>query len=153
MSLPNLRKPAATRGPDHSRDLEEVYDQIGRWMTSVFDDANDVFQTWSPLGDVIETPDAYLVEVDLPGVKRDDIDIEFDGRELRITGELKEKEREGLFRRRTRRIGRFEYRTTLPPGTQANEDAVEATLDDGVLTVRIPKDEAAKPRRIKIHGG
>jgi HSP20 family protein len=101
----------------------------------------------------METPDAYVVDIDLPGVSRDDINVEFDGHELLITGELKEKERTGILRRRTRRIGRFEYRAMLPRDANVDENAVEATLDEGVLTVRIPKNEAAKPRRIEVSGG
>ncbi|WP_051796044.1 Hsp20/alpha crystallin family protein [Kibdelosporangium aridum] len=66
-------------------------------------------------------------------------------RRLTITGELKETEREGLFRRRT---GHFEYRTTLP--RNVDTDKIDARLASGVLTVRIPKAEAAKPRRIEI---
>jgi HSP20 family protein len=51
-------------------------------------------------------------------------------------------------RRRTRRTGQFEYRVMLPG--QANEDGIEANLHDGVLTVRVPKSETAKPRRIEV---
>jgi HSP20 family protein len=121
-------------------------------MTSVFDDSNDLLRTWLPLADVVETPDAYLIDVDLPGVKRDDISIELDGSEVAISGELMEKQREGLFRRRTRRVGRFEYRATLPRDANTDENAVDAKLNDGVLTVKIPKDAEAKPRRIAITG-
>jgi HSP20 family protein len=152
MALPTRRTSTAPPRPDRSREFEELYDQLGRWMTSVFDDANDVLRTWSPLADVVETPDAYLIDVDLPGVKRDDITVELEGNELTISGELKEKQRDGLFRRRTRRVGRFEYRATLPRDVNPDVNAVEAKLNEGVLTVKIPKDEAAKPRRVAISG-
>jgi HSP20 family protein len=151
---PTAYLPAATRGrQQQARQLDELYDQLGRWVSSVFDDSADGLRTWVPLGDVMETPDAYVVDIDLPGVSRDDINVEFDGHELLITGELKEKERTGILRRRTRRIGRFEYRAMLPRDANVDENAVEATLDEGVLTVRIPKNEAAKPRRIEVSGG
>ncbi|WP_347060603.1 Hsp20/alpha crystallin family protein [Blastococcus sp. HT6-30] len=103
---------------------------------------------WAPLADVEETDDAYVVEIDLPGVKRDDIDIQLGDRRLTVSGEVKDKERTGILRRRTRRIGQFQYSVTLPAEVDADE--VSAQLDEGVLTVRVPKPEQAKPRRIQI---
>ena len=107
--------------------------------------------TWSPLADVSETDDAYQIEVDLPGAKREDIDIEMAGQELVISGELRERERAGLLRRGTRRTGRFEYRAHLPG--EVNAEGVGAALRDGVLTVETPKVETAKPRHIEITSG
>ncbi|WP_420856295.1 Hsp20/alpha crystallin family protein [Streptomyces malaysiense] len=69
-------------------------------------------------------------------------------RELRTTGEYKEREREGVLRRSTRRTGRFEYRALLPADVKAEE--ITATLADGVLTVTVPKAQAAKPHHIEI---
>ena len=152
MALPTTRTSTPVRRPDRSREFHDLYDQLGQWMTSALDDSHDLLRTWAPPADVVDTPDAYLIDVDLPGVKRDDIDIELEGNELTISGELKEKEREGMFRRRTRRIGRFEYRVMLPRDASADEKAIEAKLNEGVLTVKIPKTEGAKPRRISISG-
>lgn len=81
---------------------------------------------------------------------RDDITVDLAGSELAVTGELTERERRGLFRYRTRRTGRFSYRAWLPRDIEA--DRVEATLANGVLTVRVPKSEAARPRRIAVRG-
>jgi HSP20 family protein len=119
---------------------------MDEWLESAFNGVT----VWSPLVDVSETPDAYVVEVDLPGVKRDDVAVELVGNTLAVTGELKEKERSGWLRHRTRRRGQFEYRTSLPGVVEP--DQVEANLVDGVLTVRIPRSEAMKPRRIEITG-
>jgi HSP20 family protein len=105
---------------------------------------------WMPLADVSETDDAYVVEVDLPGVNRDQIDIQVQDRELVITGEIPESEQKGRRHRRSRRTGRFEFHTYLPG--DVNADGVNAQLSDGVLTVTIPKSEAAKPRHIEIKG-
>jgi HSP20 family protein len=106
---------------------------------------------WSPSADVSETDDAYLIEVDVPGVKREDLDIEVSDRNLIISGEIKERERVGTLRRATRRTGRFEYQTLLPG--DINAEGVNATLRDGVLTVKVPKTEASKPRHIEITAG
>lgn len=103
---------------------------------------------FTPLADVEETEDAYLVEVELPGVKRADVDIEMAGRRVSVRGERKEKERVGILRRRERTVGRFSYEVTLPG--DVDEDGVEADLVEGVLTVRLPKPERDRPRRIEI---
>ncbi|MEU9125013.1 Hsp20/alpha crystallin family protein [Streptomyces sp. NPDC048506] len=95
-----------------------------------------------------EADDAYIIEAELPGVKRDDIDVEVSGRELCIAGEYKACEREGVLRRTTRRTGHFEYRSLLPTDVKTGE--VKANLTDGVLTVTVPKAQAAKPRHIEI---
>ncbi|WP_447002129.1 Hsp20/alpha crystallin family protein [Saccharothrix isguenensis] len=150
MTLPAVRSSGPVGRWDPFREFEDLYRQLGRWMDSVAGHLDDTVATWSPSADVTETEDAYLVGVELPGVKRDDISIDLVGNELAISGELKERERQGLFRHRTRRTGQFSYRVTLPHDVDA--DKVEANLTDGVLTVRVPKSEAAKPRRIAITG-
>ncbi|GLZ27884.1 heat-shock protein Hsp20 [Lentzea sp. NBRC 105346] len=150
MALPAVRSSAPLGRWDPFREFEDLYGQLGRWMESVAGTVGDRVRAWAPLADVTETGEAYLVEVELPGVKRDDITVDLAGTELSISGEVKEKERQGLFRHRTRRVGQFSYRVTLPQDVDA--DKIQADLADGVLTVRVPKTEAAKPRRIAING-
>jgi HSP20 family protein len=103
-------------------------------------------RAFTPPVDIEETDDAYVIEAELPSVKRDDIDIELEGNELQISGEVKQ--REGKFRRRTRRVGRFELRVVLPDGVDGS--GVDAKLDHGVLTVRVPKAERAQRRKIDV---
>ena len=103
---------------------------------------------WSPPVDIEEQDDAYVIEAELPGVQKDDVNIELQSNELMVTGEIKEREREGILRKRTRRIGRFEYRVRLPE--QVDSDNVAAKLNDGVLTVRVPKVQRADRRQIKV---
>ncbi|WP_424862842.1 Hsp20/alpha crystallin family protein [Streptomyces sp. MMS24-I29] len=95
------------------------------------------------MADLHEMDDTYVVEAELPGITREDIYIEGSERKLCITGKYKEYEREGVLRRSTRRTGRFEYRALLPADVGAEE--ITATLADGVLTVTVPKAQAAKP--------
>jgi len=73
-------------------------------------------QSWAPLADLSETDQAYLAEVELPGVARDDIRVELAGQELVISGEFTDSGsgRQGRALRRGRRSGRFEYRVLLP---------------------------------------
>src|ERR687896_1516173 len=103
---------------------------------------------WSPLVDLEEHDDAYVVEANPPGVKAENVNVELVGNELMITGEIKEKERRGPVRRKNRRTGRFDYRVSLP--AHVDPEKVEAKLTDGVLEVRVPKSERAERRRIEI---
>lgn len=103
---------------------------------------------FTPLADVEEADDAYTAEIELPGVKRDDVSVEVSGRRLTVTAERKERERAGILRRRTRVAGRFHYEVVLP--AEVDEEGVTASLDEGVLTVRLPKPAALRPRRIPI---
>jgi HSP20 family protein len=155
MTLPTRRSVGQADRWNPLRDFEDFYQQVDRLAQSALGQpalgtAQDG-RPWLPAGDVSETDDAYLVEIELPGVRREDVDIELYGHELVITGELKERERKGLLRRRTRRVGQFEYRVTLPGDIRP--DGVEAALNSGVLSVRVPKMDVAKPNKIKITGG
>lgn len=104
---------------------------------------------WVPQADIVETESAYVVELELPGVWHEDIDLSLKGNELVVTGEVKERKREGLFRRHTRKIGEFEFRATLPG--HLREDEVEASLAFGVLRVYVPKADGVTARKIPIH--
>ncbi len=104
--------------------------------------------TWTPFVDIEEEDEAHVIEAELPGVRREDIAIELVGTELSITGEIRERERKGIVRRRTRRVGRFDYHVTLPSPLEA--EGIEARLADGVLTVRVPKPERARRQRIEV---
>ncbi|WP_143168616.1 Hsp20/alpha crystallin family protein [Amycolatopsis australiensis] len=92
---------------------------------------------------VRETDEAYVVEIETPGVKRREVTAELAGRELTVRGGCTR--RRGLFRRRT---GEFTYRVTLPDEVDA--DRVTASLVKGMLTVRVPKSVWARKRRIAI---
>ena len=135
-------------------DLEQVTQRMRRMLDQTFggfDWPSPLITEgagWSPLVDIEEQDDAYALEVELPGVKREDVNIEVVGNELSITGEIKEKERTGALRRRTRRTGRFEYRVRLPEQVDASK--IEASLDQGVLTVQVPKSERAQRQKIEI---
>ncbi|MGY1820792.1 Hsp20/alpha crystallin family protein [Geodermatophilus sp. SYSU D00079] len=146
MTLPVRTPSRSVASWDPFRELAELSDRMNRlWETGLGD-----VDRWSPLADVEETDDAWSVEIDLPGVARDDVDIQLSERELTVSGEVREKERTGILRRRTRRVGRFSYAVTLPG--DVDPDGVTAQLTDGVLTVRVPKAQRAKPRRIVITG-
>ena len=108
-------------------------------------------QSWAPLAGLRETGAAYLAEVELPGVARDDISAGLAGQDLAISGEFRGPGRHGRPLRRGRRSGRFGYRVLLP--AQAEADKVTAALADGLLTVTVPKAESGKPHRIQVTAG
>jgi HSP20 family protein len=141
-AFPGWRQPIAA-------EFDEFFERINRLMESAGAVPAAVEGVaWAPMADLFETEDAYVVEAELPGIKQEDIDVEISERELRITGELKEREREGILRRGTRRTGRFEYRALLP--TDVKPEQVSAALENGVLAVSVPKAQALKPRHIEI---
>jgi HSP20 family protein len=137
---------------DPWREFEQLQNRMGQLMENVWSDTGaEAGPGWVPLVDVEETEDAWVVEAELPGVKRNDINVELRDSELFVSGDIKERERKGILRRRTRRTGHFEFRVSLPGA--ADPEGIEASLKDGVLTVRVPKAEHARPRRIEVKGG
>jgi HSP20 family protein len=155
-ALPARRGGRNTSLVNPSREFEDIYDRMGQLMNFAFGDMARAEMPWVPLADLSETEDAYLAKVELPGVAKDQIDVQLQDRELVVSGEIPEQEQDGQNgdrRRRhrsTRRTGRFEFRAWLPG--DVNADAVQGELTDGVLTLTIPKSEAAKPRKIEIKG-
>jgi HSP20 family protein len=126
----------------------EQWDPFRELMEGVFANRLGEGKIHVPRFDIEETEDEWIVEADLPGVKRKDMNVEVRDGELLISGEIKERERKGVLRHRTRKTGEFEIRVALPG--DVDPEAVDADLDDGVLTVHIPKPERTKPRRIKV---
>jgi HSP20 family protein len=133
------------------RELERLQDATAQLLENAWSGTAPSDRAWSPFVDIEEADDAWIVEADLPGVDRKDVSVELRDSELSITGEARERERKGILRRRTRPVGRFEYRVTLPGAPDA--EGVDAKLADGVLTVRVPKAEQARPQRIAVKGG
>jgi HSP20 family protein len=108
---------------------------------------------WAPALDIAERKDAYLVTVELPGVKLDDLEITLEDGLLTIQGErhFANDSSEEQFHRVERSSGTFRRSITLPAHVEA--DAVEASTEDGVLRILVPKAEDAKPKRIQVTPG
>lgn len=103
---------------------------------------------FTPLVDIEETDDAYVIEIELPGIKREHASVEVQGRRIVVTGERKERERKGIFRTKTRVTGRFHYEAHLPGDIDAG--SVTANYENGVLLVRAPKPESERSKARKI---
>ena len=110
-------------------------------------------RAWAPVLDISERKDAYLVTVEVPGVKPEDLDITLEGGVLTVRGErrFQQQSTEQQWHRVERRYGAFRRSITLP--SQVQEDKVEASFEDGLLQIVVPKAEAAMPKRIEVRAG
>ena len=115
--------------------------------------ANARASAWVPALDISERKDAYLVTVELPGVEADDLEITMEDGLLTIQGERQftSESSEQQFHRVERRYGAFRRAITLPAHVMA--EGIQASFEDGVLQILVPKAEEAKPKRIQVRPG
>jgi HSP20 family protein len=108
---------------------------------------------WSPDFDVRETKDSYVFEADLPGAKKENIDISLVGNRLQVTGKRDEEQetREDTYYAYERSYGTFTRTFTLPD--TADTEHISSNLSDGVLTLVVPKTAESKARKIQIGSG
>jgi HSP20 family protein len=145
---------------DPARELDALQGDMNRLFDSFFGRRDGAAtangfgsRRWIPPMDVVETEDNLVLRADLPGLDRDDIEIEVKDGILTISGERKaqhEEKREG-FHRVERSFGRFSRALELPKGIEA--DNIEASFERGVLEVRMPKPAERKPTKIEIRSG
>jgi HSP20 family protein len=110
----------------------------------------DTSRVLKPAIDVCETESSVAISFDLPGLKKEDVSITVEDGVLTVSGEKKfeEETKDKTWHRLERSYGRFHRALTLPVGVDA--DKADARFQDGVLTVELPKTEAAKPRKIAV---
>jgi HSP20 family protein len=108
-------------------------------------------RAWMPAVNIRETDSAFLVEAELPGLTKKDIEITLENNLLKLSGERRfEKDtKEENYHRVERQYGTFLRTFSLP--SQVDSNAVKATFKEGVLTIEVPKAEEAKPRKIAIN--
>ncbi|MCL4686246.1 Hsp20/alpha crystallin family protein [Myxococcota bacterium] len=145
------------RKQERSLEAWSPFREFGSGLGRVFDELlaerSLPSMRWTPALDVTENDKAYIVTVELPGAKRDDITLEMHEDVLTIHGEKKSEREEKDERRHyvERMYGSFSRSFRLPaPG---DPDGIKANFQAGVLTVEIPKTEAPKPRVIDIKTG
>ncbi len=135
--------------------LWKPYNEMTRWNRNL----DDVFgwnvrrerQSFSPAVDVQELADSFIIKADLPGVKKEEIEIEIEEDTLTISGKRElgsEEEQNGIYRRE-RAFGTFSRSFTLGPKVATSE--IDASYEAGVLTLELPKAEEAKPHKIDVH--
>jgi HSP20 family protein len=126
-------------------DFDEVFDEF--WRPARRDSGG----AFAPAVDVTEKADAYHIRADLPGVKKEDLDITFQDGVLSINAETqqeKKEEKDGRVIRQERRYGKFIRSMRL--GDAVNPDKIKADYKDGVLDLVVPKAEAVKPKKIEV---
>lgn len=108
---------------------------------------------WGLPLDVVEEEDAYIVKASVPGIKPDQFEITYNKGMLTIKGEIKDESEStsGQYHLRERRYGSFTRTISLP--NTVNYDNIQANYEDGVLTLKMPKSEEVKPKRIPIQVG
>jgi len=109
-----------------------------------------LFGGWSPSMDVFQNKESVFVKTELPGMKKEDIDITFQDGMLTISGERKQESeaREGETYRSERYMGKFHRSVAMP--TKVEPDQIKATYKDGILTVELPKAAEAKAKQIEV---
>lgn len=141
-----------TRTPARSlRTLQSEIDQVfDRLFPSSGDYEEGAARVWAPRTDMVETSDNYVIRLDLPGMKKEDLHINLQDRQLSVSGERhhEQQNEDSEFVRVERSFGRF-YRSFTLPRTVKESD-IKANYENGVLTITVPKAEESKPRQIKI---
>jgi HSP20 family protein len=112
---------------------------------------SQILSGWTPALDLYEDKDNFVVKAELPGMKREDIEVSLHEGSLSISGERKseEKHADAEVYRTERFFGRFQRTVTLPTPVAAAK--VKAAYKDGVLTITLPKTEEAKPKQIEVN--
>jgi HSP20 family protein len=130
---------------DPFRDLKSIEDDVDRLLGRSF-----ARSSWVPALDVRETEERFELSLDLPGIDPDGVTVSFEDGTLTITGKREFNEEEGgeTWHRIERGFGSFARSIRLP--RTADPDRIDASYDKGVLTVLVPKSEAAKPRTIEV---
>jgi HSP20 family protein len=142
-------------------DLGQTFDRFAALrdeMDRLFDGSfGPVFRTpgsfsrWAPALDVYQDKDQFTVVAELPGLKKEDIELSLQDGVLTISGERKQEKKSEEGYRNERFFGRFQRSVTL--ATSVDGDKVKATYQDGILKVVLPKAEEAKPKQIEVSIG
>ena len=152
MNLIKWQRPTFTTWPSLGR-LSDLRDEIDRLFVSPLGELtrpSHLLSGWTPALDVYEEKDHFIVKAELPGMKKEDIEVSFYDGGLSVSGERKSetKHEDAEVYRAERFFGRFQRTVTLP--TPVAVDKAKASYMDGVLTITLPKTEEAKPKHIEV---
>lgn len=141
----------AWTGLDRLSNLRDELDSLFEMpFWSTLGRQSQLFSAWSPALDLYQNNDNVIARVELPGMRKEDIEISLQDGMLTISGERTSETGEGDKAERTERyVGKFRRSISLP--TQVDSNKVTASYRDGVLTVTLPKAEEAKPKQIQVN--
>ena len=135
--------------------LASFQDEMNRMSNQFFrggngEEAGWGLRTWTPPVDIYETDEALVLKAELPGVSKEDVHVEIHQNTLLLRGQRRHEAevKEENYHRVERAYGSFQRSFMLP--TLVDQEHVQATYHDGVLELRLPKSEAAKPKRVAI---
>lgn len=155
MKLIRMQKPVLDPWSNFGRlaDMRDELNSLFGLPLAGLAHASRLLSDWAPALDVYEDKDNFVVKAELPGMKKEDIDVTFQDGALSISGERKSetKSEEAEVYRAERYVGRFQRSVALPGAVAA--DKVKAQYKDGILTVTLPKTEEAKPKQINVSVG
>lgn len=144
--LPTLSIPRSgvRRGTDWTSDMDRFFDEFFRTPRM------STWSAWTPPADLYETGDEFVLEMEMPGFHKDDLQVTVERGILTVSGQRREQEREEnvTYHVRERSYDRFSRSFSLPQSV--NADDVDAEYDNGILRVRLPKLSEAKPRQIAV---
>ena len=152
-SVTRWQRPELSTWPAFGR-LTDLRDEIDRLFESPLAElarTSHLLSGWTPVLDVYEDKDNLFVKVELPGMKREEIEVSLHEGSLSISGERKseQKYQNAEVYRAERFFGRFQRTVTLP--TPVAADKVKAQYKDGILSITLPKTEEAKPKHIDVN--
>lgn len=135
---------------DPFRELSALQDRINRIFNEQLSRGeSEAGKAWAPVVDILESDNDLIVRAEIPGVKRDDIDVQVTSESLTIRGERKfDEESKDKYVRVERAYGPFSRSFSI--GVPVQPDKVKATYRDGVLEIVVPKAEEVKPKKIEI---
>ncbi len=151
-NLARWQRPDLSVWPAFGR-LFGLREELDRLLDNPFGEltrSSQLLSVWNPALDLYEDKDNVIVKAELPGMKKEDIEVSLHNGALSISGERKSEKKfeESETYRSERFVGRFHRSVTLP--SEVKGDQVKAQYKDGILTVTLPKAEAAKPKQIEV---
>jgi len=153
MNLVRWNQPTLTPWPGFNRltDLRDEIDRLFEAPLSELARTSQLLSGWTPAIDLYEEKDNFILRAELPGMKKEDIEVSFQDGCLCLSGERRGEEevKNAEVYRAERYFGRFQRSITLPSPVAV--DKVKAQYKDGVLTVTLPKTEEAKPKHIDVN--
>jgi HSP20 family protein len=132
------------------KEFSTLSNRLNRLLETPPEDASDSLGTWSPVVDIFDKGNEVVIHAEVPGMKKEDIDVRVENNILTIRGkkERKDEVKEDGYFRTERVYGAFSRSFSLPTTVEVSKIAAE--YRDGVLTLRLPKAEEAKPRQIEV---
>jgi HSP20 family protein len=132
------------------KEFSTLSNRLNRLLETPREESNDFLGAWSPAVDIFDKGGEVVIHAELPGIKKEDIDVRVENNVLTIRGkkDRKEEVKEEGYYRAERVYGSFSRSFSLPSTVEVSKIAAE--YKDGILTLRLPKAEEAKPRQIEV---